>query len=116
MHITPLPLLLKAAESFLTRISAAELDSRVTHVSNALTVVLIAQVHTVCVAVTAPAIGNAQAIHPTLELIYMAATWRTGSCRETSRKMCCKISQLCSLANLKEAMKPQTIQLAYTCE
>lgn len=59
------------------RISAAELDSRVTHMGNTLTVVLITQIHTVCVTITPPTHGNAQPIHPTLELIYVTATWRT---------------------------------------
>lgn len=68
-------------QNFLTRVSAAELDSRVTHMGNTLTVVLITQIHTVCVAVTPPTHGNAQPIHPTLELIYVTATWRTSRCR-----------------------------------
>lgn len=72
----------------LTRISAAEFDCRVTHVGDTLTVALIAQVHTVCVTITAPAVGNAQAIHATLKLIFVAAAWWTSSCRENSRKMC----------------------------
>ena len=72
---------LKPAESVLTRVPAAKLDCWVAHVGHTLTVALITQVHTVCVAVTAPAHGNAQAVHPTLELIYMAAAWRTGSWR-----------------------------------
>lgn len=74
--------------SILTRVPATELDCWVTHVGDALTVVLITQVHTVCVTITAPAHGNTQAIHPTLELIYMAAAWRTGSWRENGKKKC----------------------------
>lgn len=64
----------------LTRILAAELDRRVTHVGHALAMALIAQIHTVRVPVAAPAHGNAQAIHSTLELIHMAAAWWTCGC------------------------------------
>jgi len=63
---------------FLTRFSAAELDCGVTHMGDALTVVLITEVHAVCVAITAPAHRNAQAIHPTLKLIDMATAWWAG--------------------------------------
>lgn len=62
-----------------SRVPAAKLDCWVTHVGHTLAVALITQVHTVCIPITAPAHGNAQAIHPTLELIYMTAAWRTGS-------------------------------------
>lgn len=62
-----------------SRVPAAELDCWITHVGDALAVILIAQVHTVGVSITTPAHGNTQAVHPTLELIYMAATWRTCS-------------------------------------
>lgn len=78
----PRPLALKACHSILTRVSAAKLDCRITHVGHTLAVALITQVHTVCVPVTAPTHGNAQAIHPTLELVYMAAARWTGSLRE----------------------------------
>ena len=81
-------LYVKVAKSILTGIPAAKLDSRITHVGHTLTVALITQVHAVCVAVTAPPHGNAQAVHPTLELIYMAATWRTGCCRGNGKIKC----------------------------
>jgi len=54
-------------------------------VGHTLAVVFIAQVHTVGVPVTAPAHGDAQTVHPTLELIHMAAAWRTCGWRENSR-------------------------------
>lgn len=62
----------------LTRILAAKLDSRVTHVRDTFTVLLITQVHAVGVPVTAPAQRDAQTVHPTLELICVTTARRSG--------------------------------------
>lgn len=53
------PMALKIDDRMLTRVPAAELDSGVTHMGDALAVVLIAQVHTVGVTITAPTHGDA---------------------------------------------------------
>ena len=57
----------------LTGVSAAELHRWVAHVRDSFAVVLVAQVHAVGVSVAAPAHGNAEAVHPALELVHMAA-------------------------------------------
>lgn len=61
---------------FLTGVPAAKLDSWITHVRDTLTVLLIAHVHAVSVPITAPAQGDAQAIHPTLKLVCMTTSRR----------------------------------------
>lgn len=66
----------------LTGVPAAELDSRVAHVRDALAVLLVAQVHAVRVPVAAPAQGDAQAVHPTLKLVRVAAAGGTRGCGE----------------------------------
>lgn len=71
----------------LTRVLAAELDRRVTHVGHALAQALVAQIHAVRVAVAAPAHGNAQAVDSTLELVDMAAAWRTRGCKTKERNV-----------------------------
>lgn len=70
--------------SLLTRVSAAKLDSWVAHVCDTLTVLLVAQVHAVCISIAAPAQWDAQAVHPTLKLICVTTPRRTCGCRETS--------------------------------
>lgn len=66
----------------LTRVPAAKLDSWVAHVCDALTVLLIAQVHAVSVAITAPTQGDAQAVHPTLKFICVTTSRGTRGCAE----------------------------------
>ena len=66
----------------LTRVFAAKLDGRVTHVRDAIAVLLVAQVHAVGVPVAAPAHGDAQAIHAALVLIGVTTARRTSGCRE----------------------------------
>lgn len=72
----------RSPQSCLTGVPAAELDSRVAHVCHALAVLLVAQVHAVRVPVAAPAQGDAQAVHPALELIGVAASGGASGCRE----------------------------------
>lgn len=74
----------------LTRVPAAKLDGRVAHVRDALAVLLVAQVHAVGVAVTAPPQGDAQAVHPTLELVCVAAPRGTRGCKETQVNSDCE--------------------------
>lgn len=62
----------------LTRVFAAKLDSRITHLCDALAVFLIAQVHAIGVAIAAPTHGDAQAIHAALELVCVATARGTG--------------------------------------
>lgn len=62
----------------LTGVPAAELHRCVTRVIPTITIVLVAEVHAVGVTIAAPAHGNAQPIHPTLELFNMAAASRAG--------------------------------------
>ncbi len=71
--------------SLLTRVPAAKLDGWVAHVSDALAVFLVAQVHAVCVPITAPTQRDAQAVHSTLKLICMTTSWGTRGCRERER-------------------------------
>lgn len=70
--------------SLLTRVPATKLDSWVAHVCYALTVLLVAEVHAVCVPIAAPTQGDAQAVHSTLKLICMTTSRRARGCRETS--------------------------------
>ncbi len=69
----------------LTRVPAAKFDRWVAHVCDALTVLLVAQVHAVCVPVTAPTQGDAQAVHPTLKLICVTTSRGARGCREKDR-------------------------------
>lgn len=55
---------------------AGKLDGRVTHVCDALAVLLVAQVHAVCVSITAPSHRNTQTVHSALELICVATAGR----------------------------------------
>lgn len=64
----------------LTRVPTAKFYSWITHVCDALTVLLITQIHAVSVPITAPAQGDAQAIHSTLKLICMTASRRPSGC------------------------------------
>lgn len=64
-----------------TGILAAKLHIWITDMSDTLTVLLVTRVHTVSVAVTVPAHGNAEGIQSALELICMAASRWAGSCR-----------------------------------
>jgi len=66
----------------LTRVPTAKLDSWVAHVCDALTVLLVAQVHAVGVPVAAPSQRDAQAVHPTLKLICMTTSRGTRGCGE----------------------------------
>ena len=65
----------------LTRVPAAKLDSWITHVRDALAVLLVAHVHAVSVPITTPTHGDAQAIRPTLKLICMTTARRARGCR-----------------------------------
>lgn len=47
-----------------------------------LAVALVTQVHAVCVAVAAPAHGDTQAVHATLELVHVAAARRASGCKK----------------------------------
>lgn len=71
------------AKCVLTRIFAGKLDGRVTHMCDALAVLLVAQVHAVRVSVAAPSHGNTQAIHSALELVCVAPAGRPRGCVKT---------------------------------
>lgn len=75
-------MLLDFKHDVLTRVPAAKLYSWITHVCDALTVLLITQVHAVSVTITAPAQGDAQAIHSTLKLVCMTTSRRPRGCGE----------------------------------
>lgn len=72
---------------YCTRVLAAELDVGVTDVGHSLAALLVTGVHAVSVPVTAPPQGDAQPIQPALELITVAATRRSCSCRGTGRAL-----------------------------
>lgn len=73
------------AKPVLTWVLAGELDCRVTHMCDALAVLLIAEVHAVRVSITAPSHGNTQAIHSALELICVATAGRPCGFRERQK-------------------------------
>ena len=66
-----------AGGKVLTRVLAEELGRGVTHVGDPLAV-LVAEVHAVIVSVAAPPHGDAQTVHPALELIHVTASRGTG--------------------------------------
>lgn len=71
--------------SLLTRVPATKLDGWVAHVRYTLTVLLVTQVHAVCVPIAAPTQGDAQAVHSTLKLIGMTSSRGARGCRETPK-------------------------------
>lgn len=73
----------KTAKHELTRVLAGKLDGRVAHVCDALTVLLVAQVHAVRVSITAPSHRNTQTVHSALELIRVATAGRPRGCRQS---------------------------------
>lgn len=68
-------------QAVLTRVLAGELYGRVTHMRDALAVLLVAEVHAVRVSIAPPSHGNAQAVHSALELIRVATARRPCGCR-----------------------------------
>lgn len=84
LYLTYLTCLIR---SLLTRVPAAKLDSWVTRVRHAFTVLLIAKVHAVRVTVAAPAQGDAQAIHSTLKLISVTTSRGTRGCGGTDQEL-----------------------------
>lgn len=86
-----------STHSCLTGVPAAKLDGRVAHVRHALAVLLVAQVHAVRVPVAAPAQGDAQAVHPALELIGVAPSGGPSGCRGGGDARRCLTSSLALL-------------------
>lgn len=93
---------------FLTGVPAAKLDSWITHVRDTLTVLLIAHVHAVSVSITAPAQGDAQAIHPTLKLICMTTSRRASGWKKqnkpknkTSKRHHSKVTPFCDISRIR---------------
>lgn len=75
----------KTAKHELTRVLAGKLDGRVAHVCDALTVLLVAEVHAVRVSITAPSHRNTQTVHSALELIRVATAGRPRGCRQRQK-------------------------------
>ncbi len=88
----------KTAKRELTGVLAGKLDGRVTHVCDALAVLLVAQVHAVCVSITAPSHRNTQTVHSALELICVATAGRPRGCRQMQKGHAITIQPVWTLA------------------